>query len=314
MSSTTATTAGAAPAPTSGGLIGALRSPAGMAKAALLGVAFVALFHRWFILQHRHARAQLEDWGHSYAIPFIALYLVWIKREELSRIVPRAFWPGLAPMLVGIMSYFVCVVGIKNTMLQGFSVILTLFGMVLLLTGPGAMRVLMAPLAYLVFAVKISPTIMDRITFQLRLLASEGAYVALSLIGAVAGFQVDIAGNKLTVISSSGAHDLDVAEACSGMRMVIAFFALAGAVALISCRSWWQRVALVLLATPVAVLMNIVRVSVLGVGTLVDPDIAQGDAHVIIGTLLLLPGLGLFMLVVWALNKAVHENAKGGAA
>jgi hypothetical protein len=51
--------------------------------------------------------------------------------------------------------------------------------------------------------------------------------------------------------------------------------------------------------------MNIIRVAILGIGSIFDPSIAAGDIHMFIGTLLLLPSLGLFMAVLWALNKIV---------
>jgi hypothetical protein len=54
--------------------------------------------------------------------------------------------------------------------------------------------------------------------------------------------------------------------------------------------------------------MNIVRVAVLGVLTLIDPNLAAGDAHTIIGTILLVPSLGLFLGIVWALNRVVRED------
>ena len=59
------------------------------------------------------------------------------------------------------------------------------------------------------------------------------------------------------------------------------------------------------MAAPVAILVNIGRVAVLGLLTLWNPNLAAGQAHTLIGTLLLFPGLMLFLFVVWALNKAV---------
>ena len=70
----------------------------------------------------------------------------------------------------------------------------------------------------------------------------------------------------------------------------------------------------VLLAGPVAVFMNIVRVAVLGLLTLIDPNLAAGDAHTIIGTVLLVPSLGLFLGVVWALNRVVRDEPESGKA
>jgi len=280
----------------------------------LVSIAFVGLFFRWIWFQHRHSAAAIEDWGHAYLIPLISLYYIWINRDKLARLRAETFWPGLAPLTLGIMSYFCCVVVIHNHMLQGLSVLLTLFGAVLTLVGPAMIRLLFLPIAFLVFAITVSEAIMIRITFPLQLIAAEGANITLSALGAVFGFASDVNGNVLTVIDSSGVeHPLNVAEACSGMRMVIAFIALAGCVALLGAKTWWQRIAIMLLSAPVALLMNIVRVAVLGLLSMADAELASGDAHTFIGTLLLLPALGLFMLVIWALDRIVVETPKPNA-
>jgi len=282
----------------------------------VLGAAFVALFYRWIWNQHRHSAGSLEDWGHAYVIPGISGYLLWQHRAALARIRPAAFWPGLIPLVLGIVCYFFFTVipAVANHMLQGFSMILALAGTVLLVGGPRIFRYAFLPLAYLVFAVTLAERIMIDITFQLQLLASQGAWLMLRLIGLPGNwFLVDVEGNTLTVIHRGTTFPLNVAEACSGMRMVIAFFALAGAVALFACRHWWQRIALLLLAAPVALFMNVVRVTLLGLLAMVNPRLIQGDAHILIGTLLLLPALGLFLAAVWALNKAVIDlPATGG--
>ncbi|MDX2147837.1 MAG: exosortase/archaeosortase family protein [Planctomycetota bacterium] len=297
------------------------RDERGVGKALWIVIAifcaggFLSLFFRWFLVQHEHSRSSPEDWGHAYAVPLISAFLAWRQRAKLASIPTEVFWPALAPFLLGIGAYFVCVVGIKNHMLQGFSMILTLYALLLLMLGPRMMRWLFIPIAYLGFGVTIAEIIMIKITFPLQLIASQGAWIMLKIVALFAGFEVDVAGTTLTVITSNGTvHPLNVAEQCSGMRMVIAFFALAAAVAFISCRQWWQRVALLLLAAPVAVFMNVIRVAVLGLATLVDPGFSQGDAHMLIGTLLLVPGLGLFMLCVWALNKSVNEDEASLAA
>jgi len=273
-------------------------------KIGLVAALFVGLFFRWLWTQHQHSAGKIEDWGHAYVIPLISMYLLWQHRDQLRSIQPSTFWPGLAPMLLGVMCYFFFIAGVGNHMLQGFSMILTLAGLCLLLLGPRFFQFLFVPIAYLVFAVTISEQVMTKVTFPLQLLASQGAYFILSIIGAVGGFLVDVNGNILIV----DGKELNVAEACSGMRMVIGFVALAGAVALLSCRHWWQRSVLFLLSVPVALFMNVIRVSVLGLVTMWNPTLIKGDAHMLIGMLLLVLGLFLFMAIVWALNKAVEEQ------
>ena len=271
--------------------------------------AFAAMFFRWLLKQHEHSIGSLEDWGHAYAIPFLSLYMIWLKREELSKLTPKPFWPGLAPFLLGLMCYLFFVVGVPNHMMQGVSMILTIQAIALLVAGPRIFRHLFLPIAFMIFSVTISEQIMIKVTFQLQLIASKGAWVMLSVIGSVFGFLVDLDGNTLSV----GGNKLNVAEACSGMRMVVAFYALAAAVAVLGCRHWWQRVALLLLAAPVAIFMNVIRVAVLGLLSLKNVNLAAGEAHMLIGTLLLIPSLALFLAVVWALNKIVDEDEPAAA-
>ena len=290
-------------------LMDVISSPPFIGLAGLIALGFVSVFLRWLVKQNELSLDKLEDWGHAYVIPLISGYMIWTKREELLRTTPTVYWPGLVPMVLGLVCYYYFIVGIPNHMFQGFSMILALFGLVLLLLGPGPMRVLFVPIAFLVFGVTVAERVMIEITFQLKLIAAYGSWLVLSLIGAVFDFTVELQGTSLSIDTGGGVHsDLDVADACSGMRMVIAFVALAATVALFSCRHWWQRTALVLLAVPVAVLMNILRVTLLGLTSLANKNFAAGDMHMMLGMLTLVPGLALFMGVVWALNRAVKDG------
>jgi len=285
--------------------------------AVAVAVAFCWLFWRWFQRQYMLSTHQMEDWGHAFAIPLISGYLLWQARAQIARTEIKVFWPAIVPFLAGIQTYAYTLLFVSNHMLQGLSLVLTLGSTLLFLTGPRALRWIFLPVAYLVLMITISESIMLGITFKLQLIASQGSWLILSLIGEAFGwFTVDIDGNTLEILTSGGElHPLNVAEACSGMRMVVAFYALAGAVALLGCTQWWQRIAVVLIAGPVAIFMNMIRVTVLGLLTLVDADLAAGDAHTLIGTVLLIPSLALFMLVVWVLNRLMgsEEPTKKGA-
>jgi exosortase len=290
-----------------------LRDPAAIAMTALLALGFIAVFFRFFYKQHQFSAKFAADWGHAYFIPIISGYLIWQHREALARLTPRAFWPGLAPLLLGIMSYFFFLLA-GNHMFQGASMIVALLGLLLLVLGPAYMPYLFLPVSYLIFGIRISQQIMNQFTFKLQLWASDGSYVLLKVLGAIFGFGVQLEGNTLTMIKNNvPMPPLNVAEACAGMRMVIAFFALAAAVALLSCRHWWQRVALLIMAAPVAIFLNIIRVSVLAVASLWNPNFAAGEAHMLIGTILLIPGLLLFMLLVWILNRVVQDGDAAGS-
>ena len=274
----------------------------GWTKAGVLGVSLCVLF--FYFLQNQHAFSMGSgDWSHSYFIPIISGYLLWQRRAELAAAKYEPFWPGILPLLVGIPAYALFQIsGLSNHMAQGWALLLCIFGIVLLTCGPRVTKFAFLPIAFLIFGITISERVMIIITFQLQLIASKGAWALLNIIGV----STEVFGNALKVTDSQGGiHDLNVAEACSGMRMVIAFAALGTAVALAAAKLWWQRIALILLALPVAILMNVLRVGVLGVATLYDQNLVGGQAHMLIGTLLLLPAFGLYMGIVWCLNRAV---------
>lgn len=237
--------------------------------AVVLLTAFGWLFFSTIHTQHLHSKDNMEDWGHAYVIPLISAGLVFRRRSELAAAIAatggRAFWAALPPLLLFILCYVFFLVGFPNHMFAGFSVIGALGSIVLLLLGPGAFRIMFLPLLYLVFSFRISEQILNNITFPLQLIASQGATLLLKIAAPIGGYLADVEGNTIHIMPANGPEiPLGVAEACSGMRMVIAFFALAGAVALFSCKYWWQKIALVLAAAPVAVLLNVVRVAVLG--------------------------------------------------
>ena len=282
----------------------------GWVATGVLGIAFVVAFLQWFIRQFGpsgYSAVKFEDWGHAYVVPIISGAYIWTQRTRLAQIPACTYWPGLGVMALGIACYLFFILGYTNHMFQGFAIITTIAGAVLLLLGPHLFRMLLFPLCYLGFAVTVSEMVMNKVTWPLKIFASQGAHVVLRMFGT----EVTRTGNILEVFvpATGKVHPLNVADACSGMRMVVAFIALSVAVAFFSCRQWWQRIAVLLLAIPVALLMNILRVAILAWLTLINPDLSVGESHTLIGTLLLVPAFLLFMLCVWILKKITPDEA-----
>ncbi len=293
--------------------LGGMFSPAGVGVLIALLISFLALFWQWFDIQHQFSWGN-PDWSHAYLIPVISAYVIWRRREQVNQIPLTTFWPGMLPILVGIACYFYFTLGFGNHMFRGFALVLTLFGAVLLLAGPRMTVVLAFPIAYLAFGVTIAEMVMNKLTFQLQLVASYGSWVLLQALSPILQAQTELSGNTLFITTNTGREiPLNVAEACSGMRMLVAFYALGVVVAFLSCKHWWQRVALILAAGPVAVFVNVLRVAFLGIASLFDRNLAAGEAHTMIGVLWLVPAFLLFSAIVWALNRIVHEPGEGDA-
>jgi exosortase len=97
---------------------------------------------------------------------------------------------------------------------------------------------------------------------------------------------------------------LGVAEACSGLGMLMTFFALATALALVIRVSWVDRLVLVASALPIAVLANVVRITATAVAhETLGPDVARTIMHDLAGWLMMPFALVLLYLELWILSR-----------
>ena len=123
------------------------------------------------------------------------------------------------------------------------------------------------------------------------------------------GIEADLSGNVITVFPTpSNPQSLNIAEACSGMRMLVAFLALGVALAWTGLDHWWQRIIMILLAVPVAVFVNMLRVTTLGVLSLWDMEFTTGEFHHFIGFLWLVPAFLAYMGIMWVIRRLVVED------
>jgi exosortase len=301
-----------------------LLSTAGWAWTALIALGFLALFRDfvwrmfrtaidspsveiWATIKHFFTFAFNQDWSHALVIPFISIYYIALKRNVLLATPRRVFWPGLAVLFFALFLYawFLTPGPTSNDMLQGYSMILALFGLVLFLVGPRMMKVLWFPIAFLVFAVKVSPRYWEEIAWQLQLIAAKCAAVLLNLLG----IDAQVSGSTIHLYRGlQKLESLNVAEACSGLRMLMAFIALGVAMAFLFDRAWWQRLIMCALCVPIAVAVNVGRVTIMGVLNLWAPDFAHGDMHKFVGLLMLIPALLVYMLLGWVLDKIIIHD------
>jgi exosortase len=286
--------------------------PAAVAGAAALVGIYIWVFWDFLRTQVRWAIEHQADWGHTLVIPFIAGYFAWLHRDRLLARPFRTAWWGLLPVVLGLAWYTVCLVlpAGRNHNLQALGVWLTLSGLVLLFFGFRAMRFLWFPLVYLlVFGQSISNRAMNLLTFRLQDVAARGSFEALRLLG----LDVELTGNSLFVYDGGVVHPLNIAEACSGMRMLMAFLALGVAMAYTGLRRPWQQVLLVLLVIPTALLVNVLRIVTLAMLSLLDVGLAAGDFHTFVGLVWLVPAFLVFLGLMWVIQNIVEEAPAGTA-
>jgi len=254
------------------------------------------------------------DWSHALIVPAISLYFLYQHRAALKQATIRRSWLGFVVMMAGVAAYFLSIFPIRNATVEGYSMLLTLFGLVWFLCGWSVIRVAWFSIAFLIFAIKISDGAWSAIAFKLQYIAAQMGGMMVTVFGMPMELEAFVRGNVIE-LERGGRFigDLNVAEACSGLRMLTTFIALGVAVAYLVSRPWWSRLALVLLTVPIAIFVNVIRVAILGFLFPWYPNLATGDFHVMIGMFMLVPALGLFIGVGWLLDHLAAAPAAAPA-
>jgi exosortase len=284
-----------AQAPRAGGL-----APSALVKAAVIAVLFLA-FNYWqlppLVGKWRHD----PNWSHGFVIPLFSLYLLYVRRHELLAARRRVCLLGLPLMILSTVFIFASFGLLSVNWLCNLGMVALLFSVVLYLGGPELIRLTWLPIWFLVFAMPLPTMLYTAIAVPLQELAAQLSGAALRLVGASVG----VTASALTITSISGSvYPLTVAEACSGVRSLMAFLALGVAWAYLEQRPIWQRVVLVLMAGPIAIVCNILRVTITSSMFVLDhPELGQKFMHSFTGILMLGPALLLF----WALSKLLQS-------
>lgn len=215
---------------------------------------------------------------------------------------------GIGLLLFGLLVFEYGIWPGRNDWTSDTGVVITLFGVVLLLCGWRVMRIAWFPIVFLMCAVPWPPLFYSKVAMPLQELAARVSVATLNITG-VDAVQ---AGTKI-FMPRPGMPDrsLNVAEACAGMRSLMTFISMGGAFAFLSNRPLWQRIIITLSAIPIAIFCNVMRVA--GQGLLDhywSEQISEGFAHQFVGLIMLMPAIFLIPMVGWLLDKIFIEEVE----
>jgi exosortase len=255
---------------------------------AIIAVLLCVLYYR-VALKLVYDWYTLPDYSHGFLVPLFAAFLVWDKRKVLSSIPIKQAWSGIALVVVSIGVLILGVYGVELfTARMSFVMLLT--GLIWTFFGWAMVRALAFPLLVLILAIPFPAIVFNQITFPLQLLASRIASDILPMLGVPTLHEGNVI--KLPIM------DLEVAEACSGIRSLMSLFTLAVFYGYFLERSTKRRVILALASIPIAVTANVARI--VGTGLCVqywDPDKALGFFHEFSGWVMFVISLGCLYLV-----------------
>ncbi len=225
---------------------------------AILGTLALTTYVFYPILFHMFRTWRTyPDYSHGLLIVPLALYFAYGKTPQLRRAEIRGSWWGVAILCAGVLS--VCIGelgGLLTALRSGY--IIALMGLVLLLAGRRVFRILLFPMSFLFLMVPLPQSLVNVIAFPLQLIAAGWAVSSLQTFGIPSLLE----GNIIHLAHTQ----LFVAEACSGLRSLMALLTL-GVVFAQFFRSGRivQQSILVTSAIPIAIVVNAVRVSVTGI-------------------------------------------------
>ena len=228
------------------------------------------------------------NYSHGFLVPLISAYFMWERRAALRAavIAPSNF--GLV-MIAG--SLLLLVFGFVGTeyFTMRSSLVFLLAGIVLYCFGWSVLRVLALPIGFLIFMVPLPYIVYDALAFPLKLLVTKFSVISLKAMSVIVWQEGNIIQFPETV--------LEVADACSGMRSMMSLLALSVAYAFFLEMKVIKRFILVLLAIPIAIVTNMLRVN--GTGFLAQyygSAAAEGFFHEFAG--LAVFGLAMVFLVL----------------
>jgi exosortase len=248
-------------------------------------------------------------WSHGFVVPLISLFLIRTKWETLKRLTPKGVWLGLAILLVGVVGQILYRVT-GTTHMSTLSILVVLMGLVLFVLGWDYLKILWLPIGYLVFAIPPPKAMYSALTIPMQQVAAEVGVWFLPLFGCEAHRM-----STIIQVMRPGADPvtLEVEQACSGMRMLVAFLALAVALAYSTARPMWQKVFLAFAAVPIAIFCNALRVTMTGVMVAkVNPSWGEGNAHAYFGLLMLIPAMFMQLGLAWVLENLFIEDDEAG--
>lgn len=262
-------------------------SRSGLLRFGLLAAAFIYLYASAL-------PPLIADWwedpnySHGFLVPFLSSYFTWERREKLYFAELRPSSWGLGLLVGGLSLLFLGSIG-AELFLTRFSMIVVICGLVLYLFGREVLKILSFPIAFLIFMIPFPTLLLNAVTFPLQLFAAKLSTFSLQMID----IPVFRDGNIIFLPYTT----LEVAEACSGIRSLVALTMLAVVFAYMTQRNILRQSLLTLSAIPIAIVANAFRIW--GTGALAHfygMKLAEGFYHTFAGWIVFVLAFGLLVV------------------
>ncbi len=191
------------------------------------------------------------DTSHGWLIPIATCWLVWWHRKDLITAPKSISYTGLA-VVAGALFLHWLGARAQQPRLSLMGLITLLWGVPFYFHGWQVARILLFPCAYLIFCIPLN--FFDSLTVPLRV------YMTVMVNGILNGLGVAFIRSGTALYSVQGQYGLEVADGCSGIRSLLAMTAITALYAYLTQRTLVRKWILFLMAVPLAVVGNMVRI------------------------------------------------------
>lgn len=230
----------------------------------------------------------VSTYTHCLFIAPLTGWLIWQRKDEVAKLAPRGYAPGLALMALGALAWLLGqAAGVA--LFRHAGLVFMIQSSVLVLLGPQVTRGLLFPLFYLVFLVPFG----DELVPMLQTITAKLCMVFLGW----AGIPAHIEGVFISIPTGA----FEVAEACSGVKFLVAMIAYAALAANVCFKTWPRRIAFMATAFVVPIVANGLRAYLtIHISYLTgDNGFAESFDHIIFGWVFFAIVLGIVMALGW---------------
>lgn len=239
------------------------------------------------------------QYSHGFLVPLFSAYLLWSRRGAAGEFAPR--WWGVGVIALGaglrVAGYL-----FYQPWLDAGSLLVVLAGLAGAAGGRRTLAWAAPAILFLAFMLPLPYRFQTLLGGGLQNVATAASTYALQTLGVPAVAE----GNVILLTETR----LGVVEACSGLTMLMTFFALATGVAILVQRSWAERAVIFLSAVPIAVMANVVRITATGLLYEAHQDAwARAVFHDLAGWLMMPLALAVLLGELYFLGRAIRPAA-----
>ncbi len=241
-----------------------------------------------------------EEYSHGYMIPLVTLFLLYQKIPEIQSVRLQPSWLGLAIVALGLAVGILGELSAVYTLVQ-YAALVCLAGLIVGIFGLPVFKVVLVPLLYLVFLIPLPSFLYSALSAHLQLISSVIGVEVTRLFG----ISVFLEGNVIDL----GNYQLQVVEACSGLRYLFPLMSFGFLIAYLYRGPFWHKAVLFLATVPITVLMNSFRIGVIGVTVEYwGIEAAEGFLHDFEGWVVFMACLAVLAAIAAVLHRFVKDG------